>query len=91
MLMTTIKYPFNGLKVSRDEATELCVYHLRMAAVLFQVVPDDNNQSLLEEINRQCKDGIDAVDFQPAVVWADAMLKAYEDMKDYLLGGKEHD
>jgi hypothetical protein len=69
-------------KHTRDEATELCVYHLRMAASLFQLVPDDENKSLLSEIDRQCDDILPAVDIAPAKLWAAAMLAAYEDMKD---------
>lgn len=72
---------YDAPKHTRDEATELCVYHLRMAASLFQLVPDDNNLAIDSEINRQCSSGIDAVDLDPARSWADAMLAAYNKMK----------
>lgn len=73
---------YDAPKHSRDEATELCVYHLRMAAALFQLVPDDDNESIDVEIDRQCEDGIDDVEIKPAKTWARLMLEAYEAMKD---------
>jgi hypothetical protein len=71
----------DGLKHTRDEATELCVYHLRMAAALYQLVPDDNNLSLNAEITRQTSGGLHVVDALPALEWASLMWRAYEDMK----------
>ncbi len=68
--------------LTRDEATELCVYHLRQAAALFQLIPDDGNKSLLAEIERKCSGDIDDVDKTPAIAWAGWILKAYEEMKD---------
>lgn len=68
--------------LTRDEATELCVYHLRCAASLFQLVPDDNNESLRAEIIRQTQGDLEACGLQPAMLWAAAMWRAYEDMKD---------
>jgi hypothetical protein len=76
------RYSYDSPKLTRDEATELCVYHLRCAAGLFQLVPDDNNEALRAEILRQCKNDLNEVDVQPAMLWAAAMWKAYEDMKD---------
>lgn len=73
---------YDSPKLSRDEATELCVYHLRVAASLFQLVPDDDNQSLILEINRQCADDILGIDTEPMKLWATAILSAYEAMKD---------
>lgn len=67
-------------RFTRDEATELCVYHLRMAASFFQLVPDDGNQSLQAEIKRQCED--DPVCDLPAQTWADKIFDMYEQMKD---------
>jgi hypothetical protein len=64
-----------------DEATELCVYHLRMAAALFQIVPDDNNVSLLDEIDRQCADDTLDCDVKPARAWATEIYRIYEEMK----------
>lgn len=73
---------YDAPKLTRDEATELCVYHLRTAAALFQLVPDDGNIALLAEIDRQCADGIDDVDIGPAKLWAANILSAYDRMKD---------
>lgn len=73
---------YDAPKLSRDEATELCVYHLRTAAALFQLVPDDDNVSLIAEIDRQCKDDILEIDAKPMKLWAGAIHLAYEEMKD---------
>jgi hypothetical protein len=76
------RFSYDAPKLTRDEATELCVYHLRCAAGLFQLVPDDENEALRAEILRQCKDDIDTVDVKPAMLWAAAMYAAYDEMKD---------
>lgn len=73
---------YDAPKLTRDEATELCVYHLRMAAALFQLVPDDENEALRTEIRRQTKGNLDNVDQLPAMTWAAMMYKAYAEMKD---------
>lgn len=74
----TERIGYDCIKVTRDEATELCVYHLRMAAALFQASPDDSNLSLLAEIDRMCDD----VEKPAIKVWATIMLETYEEMKD---------
>lgn len=66
---------------TRDEATELCVHHLRLAAAFYQMTPEDNNASLLSEIKRQC-DG-DEFSEKPAKEWAAKILKMYERLKKY--------
>lgn len=73
---------YDAPKLTRDEATELCVYHLRCAASLFQLVPDDDNRALLSEIERQCEGDLADVDTKPMKLWASAILEAYEAMKD---------
>ncbi len=70
-------------KLTPGEATELCVYHLRTAAALFQLVPDDNNFSLNNEIDRQTFDGLMEIDCLPAKAWADMMYETYNRMKDH--------
>ena len=80
--MNNERLGYDAPKHTRDEATELCVYHLRMAAALFQLVPDDNNEALRSEILRQNKGSIDDVDVVPAMTWAAMMYKAYDEMKD---------
>lgn len=78
----TERLSHDGPKLTRDEATELCVYHLRCAAGLFQLVPDDGNIALRAEIIRQTTGDLEDVDCKPALLWAAAMLSAYETMKD---------
>ena len=78
----TERLSYDAPKLTRDEATELCVYHLRMAASLFELVPDDNNAALLYEIDRQCDGILPAVNVAPAKLWAASMLAAYDEMKD---------
>lgn len=78
----TERLGYDAPKLSRDEATELCVYHLRTAAALFQLVPGDDNASLIAEIDRQCKDDILEIDSKPMKLWASAILLAYDNMKD---------
>ncbi len=73
---------YDAPKFTRDEGTELCVYHLRMAAALFQLVPDDGNEALRAEILRQTEGDLEAVDRLPAMLWAAAIHKAYEAMKE---------
>ncbi len=73
---------YESPKLTRDEATELCVYHLRCAAALFQLVPDDNNEALRSEIIRQTNGDLENIDRKPAMLWAAAMYAAYDEMKD---------
>lgn len=77
----TERMSYDPPKLTRDEATEQCVYHLRQAAALYQLVPDDDNESLRTEIIRQTKGDLDDVDRKPAMLWAEAILSAYERMK----------
>lgn len=76
------KFSYDSPRLTRDEATELCVYHLRLAASLFQLVPDDDNRSLLAEIERQTEGDLQEVDRTPMVLWASSILEAYENLKD---------
>lgn len=76
------QYGFDGPKVTRDEATELCVYHLRLAAALYQVVPEDDNFALSHELERQFASDIDHVAIEPAKAWAQLMLDGYNKVKE---------
>lgn len=76
----TERMQYDAPKLSRDEATELCVYHLRMAASLFQLVPDDTNKSIEQEIERQCSD--DEFARLPAKTWAGVIYEMYETSKE---------
>lgn len=78
----TERFSVDAPKLTRDEATELCVYHIRMAAALFQIVPDDGNEAIRSEILRQTSDDLEEVERAPAMTWAAMMYKAYEDMKE---------
>ena len=78
----TERLGYDSPKLTRDEGVELCVYHLRCAASLFQLTPDDNNEALRAEILRQTEGDIESVDRTPAMLWAAAMFSAYEKMKD---------
>lgn len=78
----TERLSYDAVKMTRDEATEICVYHLRCAAALFQLVPDDFNASIFREIDRQNCDGLPEIDIKPAKSWADIIATAYEKMKE---------
>lgn len=43
-------FPFD-----QDEAVELTIHHLRLAAVFFMNTPDDAGKALVEELQRQRK------------------------------------
>lgn len=77
----TDRFRYDSPALTRDEATELCVYHLRMATALYQLVPEDNNKAIRAEIIRQTEGDIDSIDRAPALAWALAMFKAYERLK----------
>ena len=48
-------------KINEDEAVELVIHHLRMAAVFFQSTPEDSGQALVTEYERLVKrDNIDS-------------------------------
>lgn len=65
-------------KVTRDEATELMIYHLRMAAGLFQATPED--VSLVDkEIMRICEDEVERL---PALAFVRTINQIYEAMKE---------
>lgn len=43
----------SNLEVTQDEAVELCLHHLALAATFFEATPDDNNTQIIEELNRR--------------------------------------
>ena len=76
----------DGIRVTRDEAVELCLHHLNLAAKFFEASPDDNNEQINREAERILRDP-DLPDFDtPELVAARAWLKVihaqYEIMKD---------
>lgn len=78
--MTDKRFNIEAPSVTQHEATVLCVYHLRLAAMYFEAVADDLNVSLKTEIHRQCA-GDDAT-MQAAFAWAERILKHYEALKE---------
>lgn len=48
------RYKTDGPKVTGDEAVELCIHHLQLAAMFFMNTPGANTEALLfEELNRR--------------------------------------
>ncbi len=75
------RYGFDMPRLTRDEATELCVYHLRIACALFQLVPDDGNVSINAEIERVTKDALPC-DREPMRAFVQTILVEYAKMKE---------
>jgi hypothetical protein len=48
-----MKVQADGLQVTRDEATELCIHHLRLAATFFECGSQDE-ANFFTELDRQC-------------------------------------
>ncbi len=71
----------DGMQLTQDEATELCVHHLRLARIFFEVTPDDNGAALEEEIKRTIlkRDGEEHA--QAALLWVRAETEYYESLK----------
>lgn len=69
----------NGPDVTPDEATELCIHHLRLAAMFYESAPDDNNMSINAEIERQCKQ--DQRSLKPALTWASSISVYYKKIR----------
>ena len=73
-----VTFDIDAPSITRDEATELCVYHLQMAASYFEATPHDDNISLYEEIDRK----IDTHETnQAAKAWAKLVLDYYESLE----------
>lgn len=73
-------------EVTRDEAIELCCYHLRMAAAYYEATPDDKNAQLHEELERVCMvkgppGSEDTRALVPARAWLDSIWNYYEGLK----------
>jgi hypothetical protein len=69
------RFPLEGIAVTQQEAVMLCIYHLRIAAALFELVPEDGNQSLSGEIDRTFDEGFGKA---AARLWADGLLALYD-------------
>jgi hypothetical protein len=69
----------DSLHLTRDEAAELMIHHLRLAAMLFEATPEDNGTQVNDEIDR----------LHGTEIWAPAarmfnssLVDAYNRMKD---------
>lgn len=68
-------------RVTHDEAVELCIYHLRMAAMYYEATPNDDNKQLVEEINRLMKRDDNHNWFQPAHDFISASWRFHDKLK----------
>ena len=73
----------DGISVTEDEATEMCVYHLRMARVFFELVPDDGNVAIQEEIDRVITKRDGPEHGKMAAYWAAKAAEYYESLKAF--------
>lgn len=74
----------DGLTVTRDEATELMVHHLRLAQLFYEASPK-KDADLISETKR-IMDRYDIPGYQPpelvaALAWLETINKVYNDMK----------
>lgn len=83
------KFNTDGLLMTQDEGLELCIYHLRMAHVYFQVIPSgtrEEEKALLKtELNRQLTDrGKVQKDFAyfAYISFINNIVDAYQDDKE---------
>lgn len=74
--------------VSRDEAVELCIHHLQLAAAYFEATPHDAGAQLAEEIQRAVRASASGtVPYDPpwaraACAWAEHIRWVFECMKE---------
>lgn len=67
----------DGLEVTRDEALELCVHHLKLACLLFEAIPDDAEDG--REFGRLIAQGGRPI--EPCVTWFEEMVEHYQKLK----------
>lgn len=70
----------DGISVTCDEASELMIYHLRMAAKLFEAAPEDL-KIIEQEMARVAKTDDDDVWYSPARRWLMDIAATYEAME----------
>lgn len=74
--------------VSRDEAVELCIHHLQLAAAYFEATPDDAGAQMQEEIKRAVSASASGTgpDDPPwaraARTWTEVLTWVFERMKE---------
>lgn len=66
----------DGLKVTRDEATELCIHHLRLAAIFFECGAKELSP-WLEELRRQCP--LDDLQYSAMRKFLEEIFDSYEE------------
>ncbi len=71
----------DGFRVTRDEAVELCIHHLRLAAMFFEAVPEDTTD-LKTECKRIFKAAEADIALPAALHFIETIEKAYEVLKD---------
>ncbi len=54
----------DSLKVTRDEATELCIHHLRLAGMFFES-GSDNLKDFCDELDRIARREVPGIDYTP--------------------------
>jgi hypothetical protein len=71
----------DGYNTTPDEAVELCIHHLRLAAMFFEGTPDDKGLQLYGELQRQVpvKDSIMVL---AATNFITDLTKSYQELKD---------
>jgi hypothetical protein len=75
-------FEIDAPRVTRDEATELCVHHMMLAATYFEATPDDDNTSIICEIVRAVKRSEDDARAQLYTDFARALWKFHEAQKE---------
>jgi hypothetical protein len=68
-------------RMTRDQATELFVYHCRMACALFEATPEDNNESV-EAVLNEVFDEFDVEYKEATKVFARELLHYHNRLKD---------
>ena len=82
----TERFGLDTPKVTRDEALELMVYHLRMASTYFEATPEDIDGVRKEMTRIMLSDEAPGVaennQLAPALAWLAVIHDYYEKLKD---------
>lgn len=83
--MSQEKLQTDGLRLTRDEALELTIHHLRLAGLFFELAPEgrDEEESLkicLSELARQVP--IDDLQRPAMMAFLQVIVKRYEEAKE---------
>lgn len=74
----TERFQTDGIAVTRDEAAELCIHHLQLAAKFFEVVAEPSTPRLLEELERLWPEDLGR---PGAIAFIEAINHSYEEDK----------